>query len=866
VERRQFDQAVREQQEWFRVALSSIGDGLIATDTQGRVTFLNPVAQALTGWTQSEAQGQPLQDVFNIIHEQTRKPVENPVAQVIREGVIVGLGNHAVLIARDGTERPIDDSAAPIRDEQGTMKGVVLVFRDISERRRAERLRNVRLSTTQILVQSSSLQEAAPGLLRSIGEGLGWEVGTLWRVDQDAEVLRCEQVWHTPSVQVPEFEALTREQLFAPGIGLPGRVWADRKPAWIADVIVDPNFPRAPVADREGLHGAFAFPVLLGGEVLGVVEFFSHGIREPDDDVLEMAATIGGQIGLLLERQRAEAQLRSSERVARFLAEASAALAVLTDYESTLRQVAQLAVPFFADWCAVDMAEPDGSLRRLAVAHVDPEKLRCANELYQRYPPRPDDPRGAYHVLHTGQSEMGADISDALLVAAAQDEEHLRILREAGLRSYICVPLRVRGQTLGVITFITAESGRHYTAQDLQLAEDLAHRAAVAIDNAQLLQELRMADRKKDEFLATLAHELRNPLAPIRNTLALLKMAGTDRAVIGQAQDMMERQVAHLVRLVDDLMDVSRIMRGKIDLKKAPVDLTTVVSRAAEIAGPMIDAQGHHLTISLPPEPLLIEGDEIRLAQVVANLLNNASKYADRPGRIWLTGRREGREVVLRVKDQGIGLAPEMLHQVFDLFVQVSRLGERAQGGLGIGLSLCKRLVELHGGTITAHSEGPGKGSEFVVRLPALLNAGTGDNGESSPHHVQPRRDLPRRRVLCVDDNLDACMSLALMLRLHDQEVEMAHDGLAALDKARSYRPDIILLGISLPGLDGYEVCKRLREEPGLANVRIVALTGWGQEEDRRRSQEAGFDLHVTKPIDLQLLEDILRQPLKAGG
>jgi PAS domain S-box-containing protein len=384
---------------------------------------------------------------------------------------------------------------------------------------------------------------------------------------------------------------------------------------------------------------------------------------------------------------------------------------------------------------------------------------------------------------------------------------------------------------------------------------------AIDISDLKRAEEaLREADRKKDEFLATLAHELRNPLAPIRNTLAILKLSGVTETVAVQAREMMERQLNHLVRLVDDLMDVSRIMRGLITLKRDPVDLATVVSRAVEIAQAVIDAQGHHLTIDLPPEALRVEGDEIRLTQVVANLLNNAGKYADRPGRVWLTGRREGGDVVLRVRDQGIGIAPDVLPRVFDLFAQAARTREGTRGGLGIGLSLCKRLVEMHRGTIGAHSEGLGQGSEFVVRLPALpdITAGAAAGSAALTETGPPAR---RRRVLCVDDNIDACASLAMMLRLLHHDVETAHDGLAALEKAGNYRPDLILLDIGMPGLNGYEVCERLRGQLDLTDTFIVALTGWGQEEDRRRSREAGFDLHVTKPIDPQLLEDLLRRP-----
>jgi CheY-like chemotaxis protein/anti-sigma regulatory factor (Ser/Thr protein kinase) len=291
-----------------------------------------------------------------------------------------------------------------------------------------------------------------------------------------------------------------------------------------------------------------------------------------------------------------------------------------------------------------------------------------------------------------------------------------------------------------------------------------------------------------------------------------------------------------------------------------PVEISAIVTRAVEIAQPMIDAHGHELSISLPAESLLIDADEVRLAQVVSNLLNNSSRYSDRPGRIWLSARREAECVVLRVRDEGIGIPPDSLENIFDLFAQVDRAIERKQGGLGIGLTLCRRLVELHGGTVKAHSEGPGKGSEFVVRLPALHEAPRplidGTEGGNPAARV-------RRRVLCVDDNLDACTSLAMIVRLMGHQVELAHDGRSALEKARLFHPDVILLDIGLPNLNGYEVCQRLRQEPEFAKTMIVALTGWGAAEDKRRSREAGFSLHATKPIAPELLEDVLQRRME---
>jgi PAS domain S-box-containing protein len=368
-------------------------------------------------------------------------------------------------------------------------------------------------------------------------------------------------------------------------------------------------------------------------------------------------------------------------------------------------------------------------------------------------------------------------------------------------------------------------------------------------------EALKEADRRKDEFLATLAHELRNPLAPIRNSLHILRLAGTDNVAAQRVHEMMERQVNHMVRLVDDLMEVSRITRGKIELRKEQVELAAVVRSAIETSKPLIDAARHQLAISLPAEPLMLEADPVRLAQVLANLLNNAAKYTDAGGQIWLTARRAGPSAVISVRDNGVGIPAGMLHKVFDLFTQVDDNYGRAQGGLGIGLTLVRSLVDKHGGSVEVKSDGPGKGSEFVVRLP-LATAGRG------PH--DQRRDgdslsaVAPRRILVVDDNRDAGESLSLLLRFFGADVFTVHNGPAALEAIPNYQPAVVLLDIGMPGMDGYEVARRIRQQAEGREAILIALTGWRQEEDQRRSREAGFDYHLVKPVDLGALQALL--------
>ncbi len=383
-------------------------------------------------------------------------------------------------------------------------------------------------------------------------------------------------------------------------------------------------------------------------------------------------------------------------------------------------------------------------------------------------------------------------------------------------------------------------------------------------DRIEMEDALKQADRLKDEFLAMLAHELRNPLAPIRNSLLVMKHAGDRADLIAESRQMAERQVQHMARLLDDLLDVSRISRGRIELRQQVLDLIPLIRRTVEATSSFIQDQQHRLTLSLPPGPVEIIGDPTRLEQVVHNLLNNAAKYTEPGGHIHLELRREGREVVLRIRDNGIGIPPEMLTRIFDLFVQVERREQRSQGGVGIGLTLVRKLIELHGGTVEALSEGPAKGSEFVVRLPAR----TGRPVERPTSAKEPDRlnhTASRHRVLVVDDNVDAAVSLGMLLKLAGQEVRVAYDGPAALRQATEFRPELVLLDIGMPGMDGYEVCRRLREESGLGQAILVALTGWGQDEDRRRSHEAGFDHHIVKPVEPSALQRLL-EDLPAGA
>ncbi|MEO8186462.1 MAG: ATP-binding protein [Burkholderiaceae bacterium] len=518
--RRRAEDALRKQTEWLRVTLSSIGDGVISTDAEGRISFMNRVAESLTGWQESDALDRPLEDVFRVIDEQSRASVENPAMRALRAEKVVELTNPALLIAKDGTERPLEDSAAPIRAANGTITGAVLVFRDVTDRKKA------------------------------------------------------------------------------------------------------------------------------------------------DDE------------------------LRTSE-------------------------------------------------------------------------------------------------------------------------------LRLR-----------------------QLASDLS-----------------VADRRKNEFLAMLAHELRNPLAPIRNALSVIRLTSGKGSAVDEASAMMERQVAQLSRLVDDLLDINRITRGKVELRRERVDLASVVHHAVEACRPLSDSMRHEFSVVLPPGPIHVNGDPMRLSQVVGNLLNNACKYTQKEGCISLTVERDATSVAIRVRDNGIGIAADQLPVIFEMFTQLDTSPESSQSGLGIGLTLVKELVEMHGGEVEAHSSGVGHGSEFTIRLPLSTQL----SSESAPELPAPEPLAANgRRILIADDTRDSATSLAMLMELASNETRTVFDGLEAVQAAALFRPDVVFLDIGMPKLDGYEAARRIREQPWGKNMFLVALTGWGQDEDRQKSKDAGFDAHLVKPIDHAELVDLL--------
>ena len=623
-----------ERNEVLRITLASIGDAVITTGVDGRVTYLNGVAESLTGWTHRDAAGQPLDAVFRIVNEDTREPVESPVIRALREGVVVGLANHTVLLPKQGGECPIDDSAAPIRDDHGEVSGCVLIFRNVTAERRAAQESARQLSTARLL--AAIVESSDDAIISKSLEGtiLSWNVGA--------------------------------ERLFG-----------------------------HPAASAVGRHISLVIP---------------------PDRIAEEDEIIGS--------------LKAERRIEHFVT----------------------------------------------------ERMRAD----------------------------GKRIWVSLTISPIKNDE---------------------GKVVGASKIV-----RDVTAQ---------REAAAALAEA---------DRRKSEFLAMLAHELRNPLAPISNAVRAMRLGAGNGQANRPALEMLDRQVGQMVRLVDDLLDMSRISRGKIELRKQEVELAPIIDQAVEATRALYGNLNQALTIKLPERPVYLSGDPARLAQVFGNLLNNACKFTDRGGHVSLTVAQEGDNAVIRVRDDGIGIAPEQMPILFEMFSQADTSLERTQAGLGIGLTLVKTLVDMHGGTVTARSEGLGRGSEFEIRLPTLSEAPRAP----IPATVAGPTPQVRRRILIVDDNEDGAESLAMLLEIGEHDIHIVHDGPEAIEAAERLRPDVVLLDIGLPRMSGYEVCRRIRQQPWGRELTVVALTGWGQEEDRQRSRDAGFDAHLVKPVDYDQLEKLV--------
>ena len=607
------------------------------------------------------------------------------------------------------------------------------------------------------------------------------------------------------------------------------------------------------------------------GYSLGAVDYLSSPVVP---EILRSKVKVFVDLYLLAEqaKRRAEEHLAlAEERAARsaaeranarfaFLAQASAALSRSLEFDPTAQELMRLAVPFLADAAALTFPGEEGIAARteLAWSNALAGEPLCSESVAAVECGWWRD--AIARVQASGVSESFPDLSGPTSGSGNPQTLPPEIPRGSPLHSLVIIPLLARGRTIGVISLGTTSAGRTIDADLVAVASDVASRAAIALDNALLYRKIHEQDRRKNEFLAMLSHELRNPLAPITNAVHVMQTNDTDVKRHDWAREVIGRQVKQLARLVDDLLDVSRITQNKIELKIEAVDVAAVVAVAVETVRPLIDTQEHALSVLLPEQPMLIRGDFARLAQVLANLLNNAAKYTDRKGRIALTAEQEGAEVVFRVRDSGIGIPASALPTIFELFTQVEQTLDRSQGGLGIGLTLVERLVKMQGGSVSASSAGRNLGSEFTVRLPAMpvdQRVAAGRRAAERYNASSPGEFS----VLIVDDNRDAAEMLRMVLEIEGYSVDTVHDGNAAVAYAVDTPPQFILMDIGLPGIDGYEAARRIRQNSGCGDIKIVALSGWGDSKAKSLSEAAGIQRHFVKPVNT----DDLRQYLRTG-
>jgi PAS domain S-box-containing protein len=790
-----------ESAAWLRVTLSSIGDGVITTDRHGCVTFLNPVAQAMTGWNQEQAAGVPLERVFRIVNEGTRAEVANPALRALKEGVIVGLANHTILIARDGTERPIDDSAAPIRDANGETAGAVLVFRDITEARRQELLvRGAFEYATDILETLRDPFLVLDKALRVVSANRSFY--TTFRVEKAATEGRFiydlgEGGWNIPGLRVLLEDVLPRDHAF------------------------------------DGFEITHGFPEGVGRKtlLLNARRIFRPGNHS---ELILLA------IEDVTERTLAQRAHRESElRYRRVFESAKDGILILDAHSGRIT---------------------DANAFMCGLTGLEPDEIR-GKELH----------------------EIG------MFKDVEENKEAFRTLQRTGYLRHDHLPVRDgRGGEVGVefIANVYHEGDRLVAQCNVR---DISERSRLEKQIAGQAEALAAQSRAKDEFLAMLSHELRNPLTAVRSAVHLLRLQerGGD-PVQQQVREVIERQVANLTKMVSDLSEVSRVVSGRIRLDLQPVDLKRTLEHAIQTVAPMFEKRTHSVSVSLCPEPVWARVDPSRLEEVLVNLLNNAAKYTPDGGRIAVTceHRVEGdrRHALLGVRDTGVGIDRELLPRIFELFTQGDRSLARSEGGLGIGLSLAQRLVTLHNGTISADSPGPGLGSEFIVRLPLIPVPAVPAASEARPAitktpgpggHGIPGGGRGAVRVLVVDDNIDLVTMLSGVLQHKGFSVRSAYTGPDGLRIARQWRPHIALLDIGLPGLDGYELARRLRSDPApgagaeggieigeiTPRMKLIAITGCGQEADIALAREAGFDGHMLKPCDFEELERMMAAP-----
>lgn len=841
--------------------VESSDDAIVSKDLNGIITSWNVGAERLFGYSADEAVGRSI----TMLIPADRIDEEQLVLGRIRRGERV---EHFDTIRRrkDGRHVHVSLTISPIRDVDGRIVGASKIARNISDRVRMEedlrasqrRLMSLASAATSLFGTNTvdGVLSAAIDLARDVFHADGY---ALWRVD-DSGAWRIVRSFGLSS------EFVSRVVTTQGGQPAPARV-PFSTPLVCEDVSVVPALSDArDVYAREGLVSLVVFPLAIHGERRGTMVFYSRRpCRYGDLDVevgsamANLAAAALTNVELFEAQRRAREAADHARQQSAFLAAAGAALDASLDYEATLATVARLAVPTIADWCVVDILNDRGAVQRLAAAHIDPDKVALAHRLHERYPEPSESRLGVREVLRTGQPIHVTRIPRDLLDGVARDEEHRRLLHELQLTSYMCVPLLSHGQPFGAISFVSAESGREYTEDDLRFARDLATRASLAVENARAYARANEASRLKDEFLAILSHEMRTPLNAVLGYARMLRLGSLDAGKTAMALEVVERNATSLKQIIEDVLDVSRIVAGRMRLSVAPVDLLHVLEEACATVMPAAQAKGVRLDSVLDPNVPPVSGDPDRLQQIFWNLLSNAIKFTPRGGRVQVRLARVNSHVEVAVSDTGQGIAPEFLPFVFERFRQADSTFAREHGGLGLGLAIARQLAELHGGSIAVESSGAGSGATFTVSLPLLV---VHRGSTASDPREQPVADraaptigtvptLAGLRVLAVDDEPDSLDLLRTVLEGAGAEVTTAVSAPSALALLGTSTPDVLVADIGMPGMDGLQLIREVRTLDAPArHVPAAALTAYARSQDRVTSLSSGFQMHLVKPID----------------
>ncbi len=753
--------ALDAERNWFKTTLACIGDAVVATDNRAIISNMNAMAEKLTGWTEAEAKGKSLSEVFHVVGAQTRKTLDNPAFRALKHGVTVDKGSQTLLLSRDGTERNIDDSAAAIKDASGEVIGAVLVFRDITSKAQADRELQNQLELTRTITSTLSTAVII--------------------VDNQ---MRC--TFANPAAERMSGFSLAemRGQLLSE-TGFSSTVSSEG----INFLNVQMTFSRELVAKRKSGE---VYPVRVNAQPL------LQGDRQ--------AGTVI-EIRDLTSEKQAAMQLKQSANEFRQLANAMPQIVWAARPDGTL--------DYFNDrWY-----EFSGFDRKLI---GDESWMPIVH---------PDDAERAKSVWYESVQS-----GDPFQIELRFKDRHTNTYRW-----FLGRALAARDRQGKIVRWFGS-------------CTDIDDTKRTQMELRRVAAQLSEADRRKDEFLAVLAHELRNPLAPIRTGLEVIKLSKFDAKTSEDIHGTMERQVLQLVTLVDDLLDVSRITRGKLELRKCELVIDDVIQSAVEASMPLINAAGHTLHLEPLSRSLRMVGDPHRIAQVISNLLNNAAKYTPDCGDIWLNVSVQNENVVFQVRDTGVGIPPGQTEYIFEMFSQIEDGMEQSKAGLGIGLTLVKTLVTMHGGTIGVKSAGTNQGSTFTVTLPMGLVSGK-PMMESSSEEAEQEAKL---KILVADDNKAAAGMLAIILKMQGHEVHVCHDGVQAVAETKQWHPEVVLMDIGMPNLDGYGAAIRIRNEVTDHSPLLVALTGWGQEEDRQKTRDAGFDYHLVKPASPVEIQRIL--------